>query len=152
MNRQPWLRAVSFILCAAGATLGGCGSKQALVALGQDAGPTPGTTDAAATPGMVDAGTAPGLDGQSGVGSASDGAVVANDPRGQAATATANGNASCVSIQPFYWEIGNRDGKLVGGTASQAGASDGRRKAPQLLHRYAAGSETKPARNGLRWT
>jgi CubicO group peptidase (beta-lactamase class C family) len=31
-----------------------------------------------------------------------------------AAIATASGNASCVSIAPFYWEIGNSGGAVVG--------------------------------------
>jgi hypothetical protein len=106
MNR-PWLRMVAVILCAASAAFGGCGSKTGALP-GTDGSVLPATPDASATPGTdVPAG----------------GDDAGNDNRGQAAAATANGNASCVSIQPFYWEIGNRDGKLVGGTASQAGAT-----------------------------
>jgi hypothetical protein len=43
--------------------------------------------------------------------------------RVRAATETANGNASCVAIHPFYWEIGDRNGRLAGGTASTTGAA-----------------------------
>jgi hypothetical protein len=65
------------------------------------------------TNGLVTDAAGPAQDGSAGQG---------DDERGQAATTTANSNAACVSIQPFYWEIGDRLGKLAGGTASQAGA------------------------------
>jgi hypothetical protein len=45
-----------------------------------------------------------------------------NDQRIQAATSTANGNPACTAIHPFYWEIGDANGALVGGTASSDGA------------------------------
>lgn len=38
-------------------------------------------------------------------------------PRATAATAVANTAAACRPIQPFYWEIGDRNGRLAGATA-----------------------------------
>ncbi len=38
------------------------------------------------------------------------------DPRAEAAQATANSSANvCAAIRPFYWEVGNRDGRAAGG-------------------------------------
>jgi len=39
------------------------------------------------------------------------------DARVQAATQTAQSNAACSAIQPFYWEIGDRSAVLASGTA-----------------------------------
>lgn len=40
-----------------------------------------------------------------------------------AATQTAQTNAQCTAIQPFYWEIGNGDGSLASGSSTQAGGT-----------------------------
>jgi hypothetical protein len=45
------------------------------------------------------------------------------DERARAATQTANSHPTCVSIQPFYWEIGDRSARLAGGTASATSES-----------------------------
>ena len=38
------------------------------------------------------------------------------DPRAEAAQATANSSANvCAAIRPFYWEVGNREGRSAGG-------------------------------------
>lgn len=38
------------------------------------------------------------------------------DPRAEAAKATANSSANaCAAIRPFYWEVGNGDGRTAGG-------------------------------------
>lgn len=47
-----------------------------------------------------------------------------NEERVRAAIATANSSAACVAIQPFYWEIGNFNWALAGGTASTTGATE----------------------------
>ena len=44
------------------------------------------------------------------------GAADLGPAREAAATAVANNDASCKAIQPFYWEIGDRNGSLVSGT------------------------------------
>ena len=41
--------------------------------------------------------------------------------RGNAATATAQNNAACSGIRPFYWEIGDRSQRLAGASINQAG-------------------------------
>lgn len=38
-----------------------------------------------------------------------------------AVSATAQNNSYCTAIQPFYWEIGDANEKLVGGSSTQAG-------------------------------
>lgn len=38
-----------------------------------------------------------------------------------AAAATAQNNAQCTAIQPFYWELGNADGALASGSSNQPG-------------------------------
>src|SRR5262245_38951485 len=43
--------------------------------------------------------------------------------RAQAAAVTANTDPACVDIQPFYWEIGDRNSVLAGGTASATGGT-----------------------------
>jgi hypothetical protein len=40
--------------------------------------------------------------------------------RAQAATQTAQNNASCIAVQPFYWEVGNSSVVLAGATAGGA--------------------------------
>jgi Beta-lactamase len=40
-----------------------------------------------------------------------------------AATATAQGSNACAAIQPFYWEIGNRNGALVSGSVDPASSA-----------------------------
>jgi hypothetical protein len=115
MDKQPWHRTASIFLCAAAGALGSCGGTHAALPPGQDAGATPGP----------DASTALGPETYD--------AAAGDDPRGQAAAATANNNASCVPIQPFYWEVGDRDGKLVGGTASQAGDTTPSASTPMLI-------------------
>ncbi len=45
--------------------------------------------------------------------------------RAQAATQTAQSNASCTTIQPFYWEVRNSNVLLTGGTVG--GATSARR-------------------------
>jgi len=40
-----------------------------------------------------------------------------------AVTQTAGTNARCTAIQPFYWEIGNGDAALAGGSSTQAGGT-----------------------------
>jgi hypothetical protein len=40
-----------------------------------------------------------------------------------AATATAQNNASCTAIQPFYWEVGNANGAMASGSSTQAGGT-----------------------------
>ena len=97
MSTRTRHRRVSILLCAAGTVLGGCGGMHALVPPGQDAGVTPGAKDASAAPGATDVGTTSGPDGSTIVGPAID-AAMGTDQRGQAATATANNSASCVSI------------------------------------------------------
>jgi hypothetical protein len=48
---------------------------------------------------------------------AADAAGVPNDTRAIAATATANSTTNaCAPIRPFYWEIGDVDGRIVGGS------------------------------------
>lgn len=42
---------------------------------------------------------------------------------GQAATDTAQNNAFCTAIQPFYWEIGDENGTLAGGSSTQTGGT-----------------------------
>ncbi len=39
-----------------------------------------------------------------------------NEQRAQAATTTANTNAACAALPNFYWEVGDRDARLVSGT------------------------------------
>jgi hypothetical protein len=85
-----------------------------------------GATIGAIDGGAGDAGGASLVEGGGGptsfdVGSEASGGETTQD-RVQAATETANGNASCVAIHPFYWEIGDRNGRLAGGTASTTGA------------------------------
>lgn len=41
--------------------------------------------------------------------------------RSTAATSTAQNNAACTAIQPFYWEIGDRSQRLAGASVNQAG-------------------------------
>jgi hypothetical protein len=111
-SRKPKSLRVSLVLGAA--ALCGCGSKHAAGSQQDDAGATQEGADVAvgqATDGVIV--VAPSIDS----------AAAGNDPRGQAAAATANSSAACLGIQPFYWEIGSREGKLAGGTASQAGAT-----------------------------
>lgn len=40
-----------------------------------------------------------------------------------AATTTAQGSGACTAIQPFYWEIGNRNRALVSGSVDPAGSA-----------------------------
>lgn len=40
-----------------------------------------------------------------------------------AVTQTAGNDARCTAIQPFYWEIGNRDAALASGSSTQAGGT-----------------------------
>jgi hypothetical protein len=40
-----------------------------------------------------------------------------------AATETAQKNAACVSIQPFYWELGDKQGALASGSVKGAGST-----------------------------
>jgi hypothetical protein len=40
-----------------------------------------------------------------------------------AATRTAQSNAMCVSIQPFYWEIGDAHAALASGSSTQPGGT-----------------------------
>lgn len=40
-----------------------------------------------------------------------------------AVTQTANSNAQCTAIQPFYWELGNADTALASGSSTQAGGT-----------------------------
>jgi hypothetical protein len=40
-----------------------------------------------------------------------------------AATQTAQSNASCTAIQPFYWEIGNGEDSLASGSSTQVGGT-----------------------------
>lgn len=47
-------------------------------------------------------------------------AAVTDAQRAQAAASTAQGNASCTAIHPFYWEIGDRSAMRAGGTAGGA--------------------------------
>lgn len=41
--------------------------------------------------------------------------------RSTAATSTAQNNAACNAIRPFYWEIGDRNQRLAGASVNQAG-------------------------------
>ncbi|MBC7996178.1 MAG: hypothetical protein H7Z15_23395 [Rhizobacter sp.] len=41
--------------------------------------------------------------------------------RNSAATSTAQNNAACTAIRPFYWEIGDRSQRLAGASVNQAG-------------------------------
>ena len=111
LGRGFWHSAIAVMLCAAGAMLAGCGGRSGSASPQTDAGAISGPADLGAAP-SADAAIVPNHD-----------AAASTDPRAQAAAATANGNAACVSIQPFYWEIGSRDGRLAGGTASQTGAT-----------------------------
>ena len=43
--------------------------------------------------------------------------------RRSAATATASGNAQCLSIRPFYWEIGDGSSALASGSESRPGGA-----------------------------
>lgn len=59
--------------------------------------------------------------GGGGSGSGSSGGIISpngtsDSQRTEAATETAQNNASCTAVQPFYWEIGDRDGALAFGT------------------------------------
>ena len=42
---------------------------------------------------------------------------------GTAAAQTAQNNAMCTAIQPFYWEIGDGDGALASGSSTQSGGT-----------------------------
>lgn len=44
------------------------------------------------------------------------GTTLTNQERATAATTTADSNALCTSLTPFYWEIGDKDGALASGT------------------------------------
>lgn len=56
-----------------------------------------------------------GGDSGSSGGGDSGGSSSTSEQRAQAASTTAQTNANCVAIQPFYWEIGNADGPLANG-------------------------------------
>ena len=50
------------------------------------------------------------------------GPMAAGDTRSEAAAATANsGSNACAAIRPFYWEIGNRDGRTASGSVASPG-------------------------------
>ncbi len=44
--------------------------------------------------------------------------ALTNQQRSQAAAATAQGNALCTAVRPFYWEIGDRTGALASGSVA----------------------------------
>jgi hypothetical protein len=68
--------------------------------------------------------------------------------RTQAATQTAQNNSQCTAIQPFYWEIGDRNTNLAGGTA---GGSMPSSVTPMLIasaSKWIFGSYVVQLRNG----
>lgn len=92
MNRYLTMTATSATL-ALSALLAGCG--------GGGSGPAPGNPPPPPT-------------GDPGSG-------INETQRVQAARATANNNAACIAVAPFYWEVGDRNAQRASGSVSRAG-------------------------------
>lgn len=110
VRHVAWLTAaLASIACGASS---GCSPEAGMPGSRSDGGP--GTGLVSSDGGSQAAG---GQDGAA----AADSGTSNHAASGQAAATTADTNAACTAIHPFYWEIGDKDGAFVGQTASDAG-------------------------------